>query len=146
MRIEDYRGIINLYSGILTGLGALVWYRMTNLPSNFFDIAVTDKELDGIKLFGAEYVYVPDLDVENFLIPCEYNQTILIPTRERALVDYMRFGIAVEEDENLMIALQEYDILFNGDFSKVLAVAEFYGVRCQMEKEIELSKDWDSEN
>ncbi len=141
---DGFFTLVKMYDGVLTGLGGLVWHGMTNMFTNFLDIAVTDKTLDGIRLYGAYFTYVTELDTENFLAPCEYNSKILIPTRERALVDHMRFGIAVEDDEHLMIALQVY-LDTGGDAEDILKVAEFYGVREQMENSIEISRTWDSE-
>ena len=48
-------------------------------------------------------MYVPDLDTKNFLVQCKNNAKLFIPSKEMSLVDYMRFGIAVEDNEHLMI-------------------------------------------
>lgn len=129
INLENYLiGVASIYQGILTGLGGLVWHGMTNLYCNFLQIAVTDKDLEGIRLNGAEFLYNPELDTKNFLIPCEFNSELLIPTRERALVDYMRFGIAVEDDEHLMIALDWYFSNEGHDLNQLLKVAEVMGL------------------
>ena len=144
MSSNDMDGIIDLYSGVLTGLGGLVWHGMTNMYRNFLEIAVEDKKLDGIRLYGADYVYVEELDKNNFLVECEDNPKILIPTKERSIIDYMRFGISVEEDENLMIAIQEYIRLNNT--KNLIDVAKFYNVENQIIKAIDIAERWDSEN
>jgi len=82
-------GMIELCDGTLTAFGGLIWHGITNQFRNILIIATENKELDGFSLHGATYVYVENIDRENFIEPCELNNDLLIPTMERSIVQYM---------------------------------------------------------
>lgn len=135
-----------LYGGVLSSLGGMVWHRLCNIFRNMYYFAVTDEKLTEFRFHCASFVYVPEIDKENFLEPCEYNPKILIPTQERSLVLYQRDEALVDwDDEQLMFGMQEYDRRHGGDIGKLLEVADFYNRRSQLLKSWELSKDFDSE-
>lgn len=139
---KDLADELPLCSGVLSGRGALIWLAATLLPRNILDFATTQKELDGSSIGGIRYSYQPEVDSENFLSPCPYNKNVLIPTFERALVDYQRYDAGCIDDEHFTEAAEEYAKQHNGDFSKVFEVAEFYGCRPLMEEAIEIAKEY----
>lgn len=134
------------FSGILSGLGGMVWHGLSSFFRDLYLFATTDKEQAQQRPTGAAYVYVPEIDTENFLEPCPYNPAILIPSQERSLVLYQLYEALVPyDDEQLMFGMQQYDYIHKGDNSKLLEVADFYGRRAEIEKSWELSKDFDTE-
>lgn len=58
----------------------------------------------------------------------ETDSGYLLPTQERALVEYMMFAHYFSE-EFLLEGLQTYDEVFDGDFSEIYKVADFMKVR-----------------
>ena len=143
--ISENTGIIGLVSGVLSPLSALVWHGLTNMYDNFILLETNVEEAHEIPLFALSYIYTENIDKENFIEPCEINEDLLVPSMERALVTYMMYETAVEDDENLMHSLQEYTRMMEGDLSDLLEVADFYGVRENMVRAAELSVDFDSE-
>lgn len=139
---KDMANAILLASGVATGRGSLVWHAVTNMPRNFLSLATVHSDGVSRKIRGLEFSYQPEVDSENFLFPCPYNKNVLIPTFERALVDYQRYDAGCIDDEHFTEAAEEYAKQHNGDFSKVLEVAEFYGCRPLMEEAIEVAKEY----
>lgn len=137
---ECIRVLGTMYNGLLSGLGALVWYGYTNMHKSFIGVASDNNSQVGFNLAGMYIQYRETIDKENFVVRFEENPGLIVPTRERALVDYMRFEAPVEDDEHLMIGIDDY--LRDHDTSKLLEVAEFYGVKRQMEKAIDLSEEF----
>lgn len=139
-------GVAKLTSGILTGRGALVYHGYLTY-FDFIEVAALNGSTETIYtswvLNRLSYFPVNRLDFKNFLEPSKYNSSLLVPTVERALVDFMLDQAIDTEDEDLMYALQVYNKEKSEDFSKLLEVASFYDVRPAMEQAISISKTWD---
>ena len=88
-----------------------------------------DKETDGEGSGPIVYFYHEEpIDTEHYLVPCSTNPLLLIPTKERAIVEYI-----INEkwcDEGLLIeALKSYMFDFNTtDFTLLYEVADFFGL------------------
>ncbi len=143
----DYGGIADgmhtiatVCGGLMSGIGALVWHGYTNMHRSFVGLVSDDPRVAEMRMYGIILQYRQNPDTDNFVEPHTENPRLLIPTRERAIVDYMRFESITEDDENLMLAIDEY--LRDHDSGELLRVAEFYGVREQMEQAIGLSRDY----
>lgn len=97
---EEMRAGANLYSGVLSSFGGLVWHGLSSFFCNTFWFATPYKELARVDLYGASFVFVDKVDTLNFLEPCLYNHKILIPTPERSIVLYQRDEAIVEQDDD----------------------------------------------
>lgn len=87
----------------------------------------TDREkYDGFSLGVGRYLYNPDIDYVNYVCPMDSNRLILLPTKERAIVEYVKFEKWC--DEGLLIeALKTYDE-YKPDYDLLFFVADFFGV------------------
>lgn len=84
------------------------------------------QELDGIDLCVCKYYYNPSIDYEHFVKPMDTNPLILLPTPERALVEYIKNEKWCDEG-TLIEALKTYD--FRDDrrnYELLYKVAEFF--------------------
>lgn len=111
-------GLVSWYYGML--------YQTTPSPQR-----------DGTQLTNSLLCYLPDIDADNEFIARSF-RTLLgpmrLPTKERALVDYMRH-LDVFELSYFVDGLHDY-LEENGP-DLLLQVAEHYGVRKQMQKWID---------
>jgi len=84
-----------------------------------------NKYLDGIYNTKYFYVYLGDIDYNNYVR--QYTDDLLVPTAERALVDYIRFE-KIQDEGTLLWAMQDYLDSSNCDIDKLYEVADFYNV------------------
>lgn len=84
------------------------------------------KELDALSISFATYYYYNDIDYEHWVYPSETNPLLLQPTKERAIVDYIRNEKWC--DEGILIeALKSYLMWFRND-EELYKVADFFNV------------------
>jgi hypothetical protein len=99
----------------------LVYYNSAHL-----DLMTAFAELDGCPLYYVTYYYFSEIDTENWVEPEESNPLLLKPTKERAIVEYLKNEKWC--DEGLLIeALKNYLEQFRND-EELYRVADFYGL------------------
>lgn len=137
-----YEDLARTHSGILAGSSGIVWHGVCTLPRDFL-MLVTDEPthvVDG----SVKYKHVDNPDPDNYVTPWIENPRLLIPSLERSIVWYQWYDAPIPfDDEQLMLALEEYNRRMNGDFSKLIEVAKFYGREKEIKASIRISKDFD---
>lgn len=110
---------------VLFGPAALANAGLTTMTKNTITTFTKVKEIEGC--WGvARFVYIDDdIDYTNYVRRDENNPHILIPTKERALVESIKYIDKCDEGF-LMEALDTYINWFKGDTSKLEEVAKFY--------------------
>lgn len=130
--------------GVLSGFGGLTWHHYLRLYMNLLVFATTDPTIAAQHIPFIEYRLVPELDTQNFLVPCKYNPKILIPTVERSIVMHQMYDSMVPyDDEFLMMAMQNYRYIHGEEISELLKVADFYGRRAEILKSWVISENFD---
>ena len=83
-------------------------------------------EVDGVCTVYVTYYYYDNIDYEHWVYPSKSNPLLLQPTKERAIVDYIRNEKWC--DEGILIeALKSYLMWFRND-KELYEVADFFGV------------------
>lgn len=119
--------LLSNYSGIVTGITALVWNGICSMLPWYTELSSSNSVLNDIHIPLGRYVYKPYVDKENYLRPSSNNPKMLVPTVERAVVEY----ILDEEhcDEGILIeALKNYLWQYPEKLQELYKVAEFYGL------------------
>lgn len=112
--------------GVVTLNTAVARNGLTYTRPGYLDLGTDKIELRDIQANAFRYIYYPNLDREHYLVPSEFNKNLLIPTRERALIDYV---ILQEEygDEGILIeSLQSYLRDYEKDLPELYKVADFF--------------------
>ena len=90
----------------------------------FLVVFTTYKELDNFNAGIAAFVYNSVIDCEHYVKPVVNNPKLLIPTKERAIVESIIFFDSC--DEGLLIeALKNY-LYSNPDLTELYTVADFF--------------------
>jgi hypothetical protein len=92
----------------------------------FLQLATNRCELNNIELPMCRYYYVQDLDREHYLKSSESNPNLLIPTQERALVDYIKLEEEYGDEGILIESLQSYLAQHSDNLEKLYEVADFF--------------------
>ena len=115
----------NILNGVMTLSSAANRVGLCYFNSWFLDLATDNYELDGIRFPMCRYIYYPDLDREHYLVPSASNPDLLIPTRERAIVDYIKLQENYGDEGILIESLQTYLADYSIDLPKLYEVAAF---------------------
>lgn len=116
----------SMYSGIMTLSTAMNRVGLCYFNSWYLDLASDRKELNGFKFPMCRYLYYPDLDRIHYLTPSKDNPNLLIPTRERAIVDYIKLEEEYGDEGILIESLQSYLRDYEEDLPKLYEVADFF--------------------
>ncbi len=114
------------YNGVMALATASNRRGLCYFNSNYLQLLTDKEQLDRLQLATCEYIYYPNLDRVHYVEPSAVNPGLLIPTRERAIVDYIKL---LEEygDEGILIeSLQSYLYNFSKDLPKLYEVADFF--------------------
>ncbi|MCM1172518.1 MAG: hypothetical protein NC393_10365 [Clostridium sp.] len=109
---------------VVCGTTALTYNGMTTYSSPHLRLMTQYKELDGCDVVFLSYYYYTYIDRVNWIRHDVDNPLILIPSRERAIIDYLMNerwcdeGVAID-------ALKDYLNNFC-DMSELYRVADFY--------------------
>lgn len=114
------------FDGVLTLSTAANRVGLCYFNSWFLQIAVNSQELDNIELPMCQYIYYPNLDREHYLNPSKSNPNLLIPTQERALVDYIKLEEEYGDEGILIESLQSYLAQHSDNLEKLYEVADFF--------------------
>ena len=114
-----------MYSGIVTLNTAVARNGLTFLSTGYLNLATDKSELQSIRSNSFCYIYYPDLDREHYLVPSASNPDLLIPTRERAIVDYIKLQENYGDEGILIESLQTYLADYSIDLPKLYEVAAF---------------------
>ena len=131
---------------VLTGDSALN-YCGISVTGNFLPDLMTENEIaGGFRIAGrCNYHYVPNIDYENYVTPLPEVPLILIPTRERAIAENIKYDLAFIDEGYFCDALERYQhsSLFN--YELLLEVAEHFGVpKEKIDYWLEESSDFNS--
>lgn len=113
---------------VLCGICALSRNGLTTHNPTVLDMFTDIPELDGVSVTIAKYFYKSPIDTEHFVTPMETNPMLLLPTPERAIVEYIQNEKWCDEGV-LIEALKTYE--FRDDIcslSLLYEVAEFFGL------------------
>ena len=119
---------------VMTGLSALV---LNGLVAHAFGppcLLTDNKNLANIKIrHRVFYYYEEEVDFDNFTVPFDERATnIMFPTKERAIVDCIRFKMRNVDEGIFLEALYNYVIFECGeeqdDFGKLKEVSDFYNI------------------
>lgn len=90
-------------------------------------IATDLPNLNNVGFHHKLFYYRPNLDRSSFLKPGVWREQLcLIPTRERAVIDYIQNQDVLDEGELCMAVDYYYEFMY-GDLSKLYEVAEAMG-------------------
>lgn len=98
---------------------------MTTIRKKIIDVYAPNIYLDKINNRIYKFIYLGDIDYNNYVR--RYNDDLLVPTAERALVDYIRFE-KIQDEGTLLWAMQDYLDSPNCDINKLYEVSDFYNV------------------
>lgn len=88
------------------------------------DLMTDYKDFDKFNLVYLTYYYYPNIDYTHWVHPSSDNKNILVPTKERALVEYIKNEKWC--DEGILIeALKNYLEFFRND-EELFKVADFF--------------------
>ena len=103
---------------------ALARAGLTSHSTNHVCIMTSHRELDNLDLVYMTYYYYPDIDYVHWVSPSTSNPLLLQPTKERAIVEYMKNERWY--DEGILIeALKSYLMWFRND-NLLYEVADFF--------------------
>lgn len=112
---------------VVCGICALVRNGLIIANKEHLDLFTAFPEIDGLDAFAVRYIYNPDIDYEYEVSPSFTNPLILLPSKERALVEYLICGKYC--DEGILIeALKSYLMWFR-NLEKLYRTAAHFGLR-----------------
>lgn len=114
-----------MYNGIITLSTAMNRVGLCYFNSWFLDLATDKIEIKDMEFSMCRYLYYPDLDRVHYLVPSESNPDLLIPTRERAIVDYVKLQDEYGDEGILIESIQSYLRDYEEDLPKLYEVADF---------------------
>lgn len=121
----DYDCVIN-ERRVLCGECALNRVGLVHFNSDHLHLMTDQPDFDNFSMVYMTYFYYPVIDFTNWVSPCRTNKLLLLPTRERAIIDYLRCENHCDEGY-LIEALKNYLEQFQ-DLPKLREVATFYDV------------------
>ena len=131
---------------VLVGVSAFAHVGLTTCLSSVLQCSTLYTGIEGIHCPVVEWYFNPFAD-KNFedTTPSPKSPNILIPTKERAIVEYML--LHEKFDEGILIeGLKDYDYLNNGDWSKVYALAPKYLLKSYyVDYWIKEAREWDDD-
>lgn len=112
--------------GIVTLNTSVARNGLTYLAAAYLNLATDKKELSNIKTNSFRFIYYPDLDRLHYLVPSKNNPDLLIPTKERAIVDYIKLQDEYGDEGILIESIQSYLRDYEEDLPKLYEVADFF--------------------
>ena len=110
----------------LCGVCALAYNGLITYSVDHYDFMTAHKEIDGANLLYLSYYYSDTIDDTNFTRVDSNDPFILVPTKERAIVEYIKNEKWC--DEGILIeALKSYLMWFRND-EELYKVAEHFKV------------------
>ncbi|KSV57903.1 hypothetical protein [Acetivibrio ethanolgignens] len=111
---------------VLCGQCALVRNGLTTQDGIVLTMWTPFKEIDGINYGAMIYYYNPDIDTEFCVKPMHTNPLLLLPSPERAIVEYVKNEKWCDEG-TLIEAIKTYMLRFN-DKEELFRVADYFSV------------------
>ena len=109
---------------VLCDFCALTRNGLTMQNPDFIVLWTNYAELDGTTTAAIKYLYNPNLDRVNYLTPSPTNANLLLPTKERAIVEYILCE-RWRDEGTLIEALKTYLWQFK-DMDKLYEVADHF--------------------
>lgn len=121
-----YDYLVTDYKHVLCGPCALTRAGLLTYSEDLLFLQTPYKQLDGVCTIYITYWYYDNIDYEHWVSPSRSNPLILQPTKERAIIDYLRNEKWC--DEGILIeALKSYLMWFRND-GELYKVADFFNV------------------
>lgn len=121
--MKEYESVVD-EKRVLCGACALGWTGLAMVNYNHLCMMTSFPKYDGFSLVYMTYYYYPKIDYEHWVTPYIKNPNILVPTKERAIVEYLKNEKWC--DEGLLIeALRNYLDFFRND-KELFKVADFF--------------------
>lgn len=132
---------------VLTGLSALVYSGLSSWEDFMPNVLHKDSQLPNVTLFGlVSYLYDPNLDTTHYCRPLAFAPMVYCPTRERALVENIKFNLVNVDEGAFVESMLSYVKYYSEDLDKLKEVAEFFQVPYnKVEYWIEEALDYDAE-
>ena len=106
---------------------ALARVGLINYNAGHLQLMTNDSSFDKFSMCYITYYYYENIDYEKYVIPSADNPNILVPTKERAIIEYMKNE--KWRDEGVLIeALKNYLRWFRND-EKLYKVADHFEVK-----------------
>lgn len=99
---------------VLCGASALANAGLTTMSYTHLDLMTKEESLDGCSLIYLTYYYYENIDYEYKLEPLPENHLVLRPSKERALVEYIKNEKWCDEG-TLIEAMKTYLMWFRND-------------------------------
>lgn len=111
---------------VICGQCALARNSLTTQNTVHLDLFTILPEIDGVGASIVTYIYRNPIDYDNYVAPMDTNENLLLPTKERAIVEY----ILVERwcDEGTLIEALKTYLEWEENREKLYEVADFYGL------------------
>lgn len=107
---------------------ALARNGLTTQNAVLLNLFTTYERLDGFDAGVVVYFYNPNIDYENYISAMPHNPYVLLPTKERAIAEYLKFEKWCDEG-TLIEALDSYLFWSDYDVTELYKVCDFYGVK-----------------
>ena len=111
---------------VLCNICALAYNGLVTHSADHYDFMTRFKDLDGLNLVYLTYYYYETINDMYALNPDVNDPNILVPTKERALIEYMKNEKWCDEGV-LIEALKSYLMWFRND-EELYKVANYFGV------------------
>lgn len=103
------------------------------------------KELHNLDAGFTTFVYSEKINYRDFLIPIPNNPHLLLPTKERAIIESILHLDGVDEGE-LLEAIRTYLLMYGGETVKLYEMADFFGLAAgELDGWIREADGWEAE-
>jgi hypothetical protein len=132
---------------VMTGDSAMTWNGMSVMGKYTPDLITEYKEINGLRIAGlVNYFYADDVNYVDYLTPLKEYPNILIPTRERAIVENVKLDLRACDEGYFLDTLERY-VNYRETYNRTLLEEVAYVLKVPMEKVdywIEESRDFNS--
>lgn len=125
-----YDKLLKNHNYVITGECALARNGLIYFNAMHLMVYTSYEDLDKLTAGPITYYYCDNIDEENYTIQMSTNEKLLLPTAERAIIEYIMNPDRC--DEGLLLEALDSYINRNQDISKLYEVSDFYG--CDRQK------------
>jgi len=94
---------------VMIGDSAMAWNGMSVTGKYTPDLITEYKEIDGLRIAGlVNYFYAEDINYTDYLEPLKEWPNILIPTKERAIVENIKYNLCACDEGYFLDTLERY--------------------------------------
>ena len=111
---------------VIAGACALSRNGLTTISPGYLQVFTAEEDFDGFSFGVGMYIYRDPIDYDNFVTPMKTNSNLLLPSRERSVVEFILVDRWCDEG-TLIEALKSYK-QWEENYTKLYHAAEFYGL------------------